>query len=73
MRIGLMHGDGGNQTIEEQVQQIVDEEKDGFDERLVGPDLRRRLDDSDRARGSAHERRSSWARASSRRTRGIRS
>jgi F420-dependent oxidoreductase-like protein len=30
MRIGLMHGDGGNQTIEEQVQQIVDEEKDGF-------------------------------------------
>jgi len=31
MRIGLMHGDVGSFTIEEQIQQIVDEEKDGFD------------------------------------------
>jgi F420-dependent oxidoreductase-like protein len=31
MRIGLMHGDDGSQTIEQQVQQIVDEERDGFD------------------------------------------
>jgi F420-dependent oxidoreductase-like protein len=31
MRIGLMHGDAGNFTVEEQVQQIIDEEKDGFD------------------------------------------
>ena len=30
MRIGLMHGDVGGFTIEEQIQQIVDEEKDGF-------------------------------------------
>jgi F420-dependent oxidoreductase-like protein len=31
MRIGLMHGDQGNFTVEELVQQVVDEEKDGFD------------------------------------------
>ena len=31
MRIGLMHGDAGNFTVEEQVQQVIDEEKDGFD------------------------------------------
>ncbi len=30
MRIGLMHGDAGSFTVEEQIQQIVDEEKDGF-------------------------------------------
>jgi len=30
MRIGLMHGDVGSFTVEEQIQQIVDEEKDGF-------------------------------------------
>ncbi|MBI5289159.1 MAG: LLM class F420-dependent oxidoreductase [Chloroflexi bacterium] len=30
MRIGLMHGDVGGFTVEEQIQQIVDEEKDGF-------------------------------------------
>ncbi len=31
MRIGLMHGDAGNFTIEQLVQQVVDEENDGFD------------------------------------------
>ena len=31
MRIGLGHGDDGSQTLEQQIQQIVDEEKDGFD------------------------------------------
>lgn len=31
MKIGLMHGDAGSFTIEEQIQQIVDEEKDGFE------------------------------------------
>jgi F420-dependent oxidoreductase-like protein len=31
MRIGLMHGDQGSFTVEEQVQQIVDEERDGFE------------------------------------------
>jgi F420-dependent oxidoreductase-like protein len=31
MRIGLMHGDQGNFSIEQLVQQVVDEEKDGFD------------------------------------------
>lgn len=36
MRIGLMHGDDGRLTLEEQVQQIVDEEKDGFDNAWFG-------------------------------------
>lgn len=31
MRIGLGHGDDGSHTLEEGIQQIVDEEKDGFD------------------------------------------
>ena len=31
MRIGLMHGDAGSFTIAEQIQQVVDEEKDGFE------------------------------------------
>lgn len=31
MKIGLMHGDAGNSTIEEQIQQVVDEENDGFE------------------------------------------
>ncbi len=31
MRIGLMHGDAGNFTVDQQVQQIIDEENDGFD------------------------------------------
>jgi F420-dependent oxidoreductase-like protein len=31
MRIGLMHGDQGNSTVEQLVQQVVDEENDGFD------------------------------------------
>ncbi len=31
MRIGLMHGDDGVRTLEQQVQEIVDEENDGFD------------------------------------------
>jgi F420-dependent oxidoreductase-like protein len=30
MRIGLMHGDVGGFTLEEQIQQIVDEENEGF-------------------------------------------
>lgn len=36
MRIGLMHGDDGSLTLEQQVQQIVDEEKDGFDNAWFG-------------------------------------
>jgi F420-dependent oxidoreductase-like protein len=36
MRIGLMHGDDGSRTLEQQVQQIVDEEKDGFDNAWFG-------------------------------------
>ena len=31
MRIGLGHGDDGSQSLEQQIQQIVDEDKDGFD------------------------------------------
>lgn len=31
MRIGMMHGDDGRQTLEQQIQQLVDEEKDGFE------------------------------------------
>ena len=31
MRIGLMHGSGGEGDIEAQVQRLVDEENDGFD------------------------------------------
>lgn len=31
MRIGLGHGDDGSQTLEQQIQQVVDEEKDGFE------------------------------------------
>jgi F420-dependent oxidoreductase-like protein len=36
MRIGMMHGDDGSQTLEQMVQQIVDEEKDGFDNAWFG-------------------------------------
>lgn len=31
MRIGLMHGDAGNSTVEQMVQQVVDAENDGFE------------------------------------------
>lgn len=31
MRIGLMHGDAGNATVEQMVQQVVDAEDDGFE------------------------------------------
>lgn len=31
MRIGLMHGDAGGQTLEQQIQQLIQEEQDGFD------------------------------------------
>jgi F420-dependent oxidoreductase-like protein len=31
MRIGLMHGDSGQQTVAEAIDQIVQEERDGFD------------------------------------------
>lgn len=31
MRIGLGHGDDGSQTLEQQIQQVVDEENDGFE------------------------------------------
>ncbi len=31
MKIGLMHSDGGTATIADQIQQIVDEENDGFE------------------------------------------
>ena len=36
MRIGLMHGDAGNFTVDELVQQVVDEENDGFDSAWFG-------------------------------------
>ncbi len=36
MRIGLMHGDDGSRTLEDQVEQIVQEEKDGFDNAWFG-------------------------------------
>lgn len=31
MRVGLMHGDAGNSTVEQMVQQVVDAENDGFE------------------------------------------
>jgi 5,10-methylenetetrahydromethanopterin reductase len=31
MRIGMMHGDDGSRTLEQQIQQVVDEEKAGFE------------------------------------------
>ena len=36
MRIGLMHGDDGSQILEAQIQQIIQEEKDGFDTAWFG-------------------------------------
>jgi 5,10-methylenetetrahydromethanopterin reductase len=36
MRIGLMHGDDGSQTIDQLVEQVVQEEKDGFDTAWFG-------------------------------------
>ena len=36
MRIGLMHGDDGTRTIEDQVEQIVQEEHEGFDTAWFG-------------------------------------
>jgi F420-dependent oxidoreductase-like protein len=36
MRIGMMHGDDGSRTLEQQVQQLVDEEKEGFDSAWFG-------------------------------------
>lgn len=36
MRIGMMHGDDGNQTIDQVVDQIIGEEADGFDTAWFG-------------------------------------
>jgi F420-dependent oxidoreductase-like protein len=36
MRIGLMHGDNGNSTLDQMIEEIVQEEKDGFENAWFG-------------------------------------